>query len=77
MSKCKKAIWISTLKGQLGIIHTVADDGETRVLVGITSGSGDEQRDIQQILDYGGRIRLQDAESIVKHLKENKDENRN
>lgn len=67
MSKVKEVIWINTMNGIIGIV--LSDNGfEKKAYIKQVMGL-DEESDTKDVLENGGKIHLQQVESIVKHLK--------
>ena len=67
MSKITEVIWISTMNGTIGIV--LSDNGfEKKAYIKQVMGL-DEESDTKDVLENGGKIDLQQVESIVKHLK--------
>ena len=69
MSKAIKVMWFNTTKSSLGIVLTENEHGKA---VRINSVRGiDEEEDIQNIIDWGAHITLDQARAIVEHLESN------
>lgn len=68
MSTVKKVFWSATFFGNIGIVNITTEHGENKTLIGISGDSGDEQCDIQRIIDYGGKISLETSQQLVDHL---------
>ena len=67
MSKVTEVIWINTTSGTIGIV--LSDNGfEKKASIKQVSGF-DEDRDTKDVLANGVKFHLQQAESIVEHLK--------
>lgn len=66
MKNVKEVIWITAGNGTLGIV--LSDNGfEKKAYIKKVMGL-DEESDTQDILNSGGKIRLEQAQAIVKHL---------
>lgn len=67
MSKVTEVIWISTMSAKIGIV--LSNNGfENKAYIKQVMGL-DEESDTKDVLENGGRIHLQQVESIVQHLK--------
>jgi len=67
MNKITEVMWISTMKGTMGIV--LSNNGfENKAYIKQVSGF-DEEIDTKEILETGAKIHLHQAESIVRHLK--------
>lgn len=62
-----KTIWLSTVDGQVGIVHTQNSIGEKEIRISATLG-GDEKLDRKYIAEHGAKLHPQDAIAIVEHL---------
>ena len=68
MSNIKSVHWITTVSGTIGIV--LADnEHQKKAYIKIVAGFNEEY-DIQDIVQKGGKIDLFVAEEIVKHLKQ-------
>jgi len=65
-----EVIWISTLKGQIGIVLSETDEGKPHAYIGIADANI-ESIDIQMVKELGGKLSREDVLKLEKYTRPN------
>lgn len=64
--KVLNVIWVSSLGGQIGIVTVRNEMNKVKTFVRQVAGN-DEEKDIQTIIDYGGKLTDVDINTLAKN----------
>lgn len=72
MAKIGKVMWLSTLRGSIGLVAYTNDEGEKSVRVCEVIGRH-EEIDIQVVIGYGAKLKKEDVDAFSFFFNNNED----